>query len=167
MLARQIRSATLALAAFALATTFNVTPPAAAATLPADQSVVKCSWPECRTIKPDLAVTIWQTKKIDGKFVYFFKVQNRGSVPANNVVLYKDVQVNNWYDNFGTVTATQYNRPTPVAPGETFGVQVDCPANNTTKYCDWASLEVKVQGTPDDPNPVNDYAFNSTNSRGY
>ena len=133
MFARQIRNAALALAALALATSFNITPAASAATLPADQTAVEgCSWPECRTINPDLAVTIWQTKKVNGKFIYYFKVQNRGSVPANNVVLYKDVQVNYWYDNFGTVTATQYNRPTPVGPGETFGVQIECPANNSS-----------------------------------
>jgi hypothetical protein len=166
MFARHIRQAGLALAALALATSINITPAADAATLPADQAAVEvCTG--CRILDPDLEVFNWQTKKVDGKFIYYFKVHNRGSLPANNVVLYKDVQVNNWYDNFGTVTATQYNRPTPVAPGETFGVQIECPANNTTKYCDWASLEVKVLGTPDDPNPVNDYAKNNTNSRGY
>lgn len=168
MFTKTIRNVGLALAALALATSLNVTPAATAATLPADQTEVQgCSWPECRTLTPDLEVTRLETKKINGKFVYFFKVKNRGSVPANNVVLYRTVQVNHWWDNFGTVTGSQYNRPTPVGPGESFGTQIECPANNTTKFCPWAALEVKVFGTPDDPNSANDYALYNESSKPY
>ena len=99
--------------------------------------------------------------------IYYFIVENVGNTPADDIVLYRDVQVNYWYDNFGQVVATQYNHPGALAPGQKFGTLIECPANNTTRFCAWASLEAKVTKNPVDTHPQNDAAFYNESSRPY
>jgi hypothetical protein len=94
----------------------------------------------CRVCEPDLKVTVSETKRVNGKFKHYFIVENVGSAPADGIVLYRDVQVNNWYDNFGQVVATQYYHPGALDPGQKLATEIECPANNTTKFCAWASL---------------------------
>jgi hypothetical protein len=55
-----------------------------------------------------------------------------------------------------------YTRTTPVAPGESFGVEISCPANSGA-YCNLGRLSVTNIGPVHDQNDGNNYATNNQN----
>ena len=153
------------MAAFAVATSVFSTPAsAAAASLTADQTAV-LNPPQPIVLKrPDLQVTVWDAKWVNGTFKYFFYVKNVGSYQAEGVVLYKRVEIDKGLGFYVKTVETQYNVPTPIQPGQTLGVEVECPAG-LDPYCAKGSLEAKVTKFPYDRDLTNNHAVNTTTSR--
>jgi hypothetical protein len=171
MFAPQIRHATLAIAALVLATSINITPAAAAAAPSVDQTAVQTctqytTCPTARTAEPDLQVTPLDFKWVNGKFTYFYVVENVGKATASGVVLTREIQINYWgTEQYKNMVTTEYKVADPVLPGKKLPVQIECPATKYDTYCASATLYAVVTKLPYDTNLYNDAYTWKVNSK--